>query len=141
MPEPENGPRPKIEGRKSRRPIHRTGPIKKEYTSKVLGLEGHTFDVGNAKYAAKFQKSLDAIAIHIQREYKGGPDIAKAIRDLTLPNVTVPAYPVGNNGSPPDAGDIYLWQQSVTETNKRKLLVEENKKRAYALVLDNVRPN
>ncbi len=33
----------------------------------------------NAKYAAKFQKSLDAIAIHIQREYKGKPNVAKAI--------------------------------------------------------------
>ena len=82
MPDPEAGTRPKLEGKKPRRPISRGGPIKREYTSKVLGLESHTFDVGNAKYAAKFQKSLDAIAIHIQREYKGGPDVAKAIRDL-----------------------------------------------------------
>ena len=51
------------------------------------------FDVRNAKYAAKFQKSLDAIAIHIQRECKGGPDIAKTIRDLVLPSVSLPPYP------------------------------------------------
>ncbi len=37
------------------------------------------FDVGNAKYAAEFQKFVDAMAIHIQREYKGGPNIARAI--------------------------------------------------------------
>ncbi len=44
-----------------------------------MGLESHTFDVGNAKYAAKFQKSLDGIAIYMQQEYKGEQDISKAI--------------------------------------------------------------
>ncbi len=31
-------------------------------------MESHTFDIGNVKYAAKYQKTVDAIANHIQKE-------------------------------------------------------------------------
>jgi hypothetical protein len=72
------------------------------------------FDVGNAKYAAKFQKSADAIAIHIQREYKGGPNIAKAIRDLVLPGVSLLPYPTGTSGNPPGLGEIYLCRNRAS---------------------------
>ena len=43
-------------------------PSKKELVTKVFGLESHTFDIGNAKYAAKYKKTVDAIANYIQRE-------------------------------------------------------------------------
>jgi hypothetical protein len=81
-----------------------------------------------------FKKSVDAIAIHIQCEYKGGPNIAKAIRDLVLPSMSLPPYPTGTSSNPPDPEEIYLWQQSITKMNTRKLLIKENKKRAYTLV-------
>jgi hypothetical protein len=86
---------PKIEGKKNfnRKPARHAGLAKKEFVSKVVGLESHTFDVGEAKYAAKYQKSVDAIANHIQKDYKGGPEMAQAIRDLELPVIDVPAYP------------------------------------------------
>jgi hypothetical protein len=51
---PKEGTRPKIEGKRSRRPASRAGPIWKEYDSKVVGLESHMLDVGNVKHAAKF---------------------------------------------------------------------------------------
>jgi hypothetical protein len=58
MLEPDTGMRPtwKVEGKKAQRltNTNRSGPIRKGYTSKVLGLESHMIDVGNAKYAAKF---------------------------------------------------------------------------------------
>jgi hypothetical protein len=110
--------------------------MRKDFTTKIVGLENDTFDVGNAKFAAKFQKLLEAIAIHIQREYKGGLDIAKGIRDLVLPTFTPPTYPLPE-GSPPavDEGKKYMWQQQAQATKKRKNLLEENTKRAYALVI------
>jgi hypothetical protein len=78
--------KPKIEGKHhSRRPARNAGPARKEFLTKVLGLESHTFDIGNVKHAAKYQKTVDATANHIQKEYEGGPEIAKAIRDLSLP--------------------------------------------------------
>ena len=128
--------KPKIEGkRQSRRPARNGAPARKEFVTKVVGLESHTFDIGNAKYAAKYQKTVDAIANHIQKEYKGGPEIAKAIRDMSLPTITIPAYPTAAGAAAVDPGDVFLWQQDVTEAKKRKALLEENTKRAYALVL------
>jgi len=84
--------KPNIEGtKKFRRPMRAAGqPTKKEFVTKVLGLESHTFDVGNAKYAAKYKKMVDAIANYIQREHKGGADIPKVIKALSLPTLQVP---------------------------------------------------
>jgi hypothetical protein len=64
--------KPKVKGTKSRRPIR---PPKKEFVLKVEGLETHTFNIGNAKYAAKYKKFLNAIVNYAQREYEGGPEI------------------------------------------------------------------
>ena len=74
--------KPKIDGaKKFHRPARAAGPTKKEFVTKVLGLKSHTFNIGNAKYAAKYKKTANAIANHIQREYKGRADIAKAIKE------------------------------------------------------------
>ena len=48
---------------------------KKGFVTKVLGPKSHTFNIRNAKYAAKYKKMVDANANHIQREYTGGADI------------------------------------------------------------------
>ncbi len=134
---------PKIEGaKKFRRSTWAAGPIKKEFVTKVLGLEGHTFDIGNAKYTAKYKKMVDAIANHIQREYKGGADIAKAIKALSLPTLQVPGYPKAKAGETAvDPGDIYIWQQDVAAVKKQIIQLEENKKRAYALVIGQCLPD
>jgi ATP-dependent phosphoenolpyruvate carboxykinase len=63
--------KPKIEGaKKFSRPARAAGLTEKEFVTKVLGLESHTFNIGNAKYAAKYKKTVDAIANLIQRKYK-----------------------------------------------------------------------
>jgi hypothetical protein len=94
------------------------------------------FDMGNAKYAEKFQKLVDAIAIHIQREYKGGLDIAKAIRDLILPTFASPFYPVAEDTLPViNPGKLYKWQQKAQAIEKCQNLIKENMKWAYALVI------
>ena len=136
--------KPKIEGaKKFRRPMRAAGqPTKKEFVTKVLGLESHTFDIGNAKYAAKYKKTVDAIANYIQREYKGGADIAKAIKELSLPTPQVPGYPKAKAGETVvDPGDVYIWQQDVAAVKKQIVQLEENKKRAYALVIEQCSPD
>ncbi len=83
--------KPKVEGGKPRQPFR---PIRnKEHTTKVVGLETHTFDIRNRKYAAKFKKLLEAIANYVQHEYKGGLEIAMAMRDLLLPIIDLLDYP------------------------------------------------
>jgi hypothetical protein len=75
------------------------GLAREEFITKVLvGLETHTFDIGNMKHVAKYQKSFEAISNHIQTEYKGLPEIAKAIRELSLPTIPIPNYPTANSG-------------------------------------------
>ncbi len=59
--------------------MRNSGPTRKEYEMKVVDLESHTFDIGHAKFAAKYQKTVKAIANHIQKDYKRGPEIAKAL--------------------------------------------------------------
>jgi hypothetical protein len=113
--------KPKIEGsKKFRRPVRAAGPTKKESKTKVLGLESHTFVIGNAKYAAKYKKMIDAIANYIQREYKGGADIAKAIRELSLPTLEIPGYPTIKAGATADdAGEVFFWRQDVNAVKKQ----------------------
>jgi hypothetical protein len=109
--------KPKIEGaNKFRRPMRAAlQPTKKEFVRKVLGLESHTFDIGNAKYAAKYKKTVNAIANYIQREYNGGADIAKAIKALSLPTLQVPGYPKVKAGETTvDPGDVYVNPRMCT---------------------------
>ncbi len=98
--------------------------------------------MGSAKYAAKYQKTLDTIANHIQRDYKGGPEIAKkAIRDMLVPVINVPPYPTpANPGDEVDPGAKFIWQQEVQEAMKMIALLVENKKQAYALILGQCSP-
>ena len=64
--------KPKIEGaKKFRMPARATAPLK-EFSAKVLGLESHTFDIGNAKYVAKYKKTVDTIVNHTRRNIKAG---------------------------------------------------------------------
>ncbi len=103
--------KPKIEGKRhSRRPARNAGPARKELLTRVLGLESPTFDIVNAKYAAKYQKTVDAIANHTQKKYKGGPEIAKAIRYLSLPTIAIPEYPRPSLMTAAiNPGEVFLW--------------------------------
>jgi hypothetical protein len=103
---------PKVEGGRKRNfqkgaGARNAGPTRKEYMTKVVGLESHTFDIGHAKFAAKYQKTVEAIANHIQKDYKGGPDIVKALRDLSLPVMSILNYPT-ETGGVVDQGTEYL---------------------------------
>ena len=68
--------KPKVEGKKARRP---TRAYKKEFVTTTVGLEEDTFDIGHPKYAAKYERSVDAISRHVQKEYKSGADVALAM--------------------------------------------------------------
>ena len=53
----------------------------------IVGLESNMFDL---KVCGEISEVADAIVIHVQREYKEGPDVSKAIRDLALPDFPPP---------------------------------------------------
>ncbi len=104
------------------RSARNAGPARKEFITKVAGLKNHTFDVGNAKYAAKYQKTVDVVANHIQCDYKGG-------------------YPTPAAGTVINKGLKYIWQQEVQEAMKRIVLLNKIKKQAYALVFGQCLPS
>jgi acyl carrier protein len=45
----------------------------------MAGLTEDTFDIGHPKYAAKYERSVDAIARYVQEQYKSGADVALAM--------------------------------------------------------------
>jgi hypothetical protein len=97
--------------------------------------------VENIKYATKYPKTVDGIANHIQNDYKGGPEIAKAIRNMILPVIAVPSYPSSIPGTTEvNAEAEFIRQQEVQEAMKRIALVNENKKQVYALVFGQCSP-
>jgi hypothetical protein len=130
--------KPKMKGaKKFCRPMRAAGqPTKKEFVVKVVGLESHTFSIGNAKYAAKYKKTVDAIA-----NYKPTL-IAKAIKALSLPTLQVPGYPKTKAGETAvNPGEVYIWQQDIATVKKQINQIEENKKHAYVLVIGQYSPN
>ncbi len=136
-------PKPKVEGNKKNfhcRSARHAGPARKEFITKVAGQENHTFDVGNAKYAVKYQKTVDMVANHIQRDYKGGPKIAKAIRDMILPTIVTPNYSTSVAGTVINKEVKYIWQKEVQEAMKRIALLGKNKKQVYVLVFGQCLP-
>jgi hypothetical protein len=135
--------KPKVEGsKKFRRPMRAAGlTANKEFVTKMLWPKSHTFDIGNVKYAAKYKKTVDAKANYIHREYKGGANIVKAIKELILPTLQLPGYPQAKAGETAvDPGDVYIWQQDVEAVKKQIVQFEENKKHAYALVIGQCSP-
>jgi hypothetical protein len=109
--------KPKVKGNKSRWSIR---PPKKKFVSRVAGLETHTFDIGNAKYAAKYKKSLNANANYVQRRYNGGPEIAKVMKDLVQPTIIVPTYPVATTGGQFNPGEVFLCQMATGSTRNQE---------------------
>ena len=50
----------------------------------MTGLEQDTFDIGHAKYAAKYAKSLKAILLYIRANYKQGAAITEAMKTVEI---------------------------------------------------------
>ena len=116
------------------------GKAKTEYKAKVVGLEDSTFDVGDPKYAAKFHKSVEEIGLHIQREYKDGATIVKAIKSMVAAKIDLPAPPTPSADPNDDRSKMVMWELEYKEAMKKKYELEENNKKAYALVYSQCSP-
>ena len=67
--------KPKVEGGKNRHDRRRynesnriTITTRTEYKTRITGLEEDTYDVGKAKFAAKFHNSTKHISLYVQHE-------------------------------------------------------------------------
>ena len=103
---------------------------KTEYKTKITGLEEDTYNVGKAKFAAKFQKSTKNIALYLQQEYTDGASLAHDMKLMRARSIALP--------QPPNAGtsnsDTFIWKEEYKEAKKKKMVLEVNNKEAFALV-------
>jgi hypothetical protein len=60
---------------------------------------------------------------------------------LILPTIAIPEYPRPfSKTATINPGEVFLWQQDVTEAKKRMALLTKNKKHLYALILNQCSP-
>ncbi len=114
------------------------GGPKPSFKSSVLGLEEHTFEYGSPKHVAKFVKTQKQIANYIQKKYdKGGADIASAIRNLIMPTITMPTEPDPTTAT---VVEMEIWKNQYRRADEKRATLEENGRRAYALIYDQCSP-
>ena len=74
--------KPKIEGGRGRCDRRRNftnggaSAVRLDHKTKTAGLKEDTNDVGEARFATKFQKTTDNIALYVQRKYTDGACVA-----------------------------------------------------------------
>jgi len=132
----------KVEGKRfHRRPTNKAAKDQ-EYVSTNTGVQNLTFDVGHPRHAARYQQSVEGLALYIQSNYTNGSSIAKSIRDLKLVMIEIDPYPVAEDGSggQPDQRQILMWTQTVNGQVKEQRMLAENVKKAYALIMGQCSP-
>ena len=71
----------------------------------------------------------------MQKKYEKGVVIVEAMRKLEILVIELPKYPKPAAGETLKEGDIFFWKQEVMEKKKAIVQANNNKKRAYVLVL------
>ena len=131
--------KPKIEGGKGRRDRRRnfanggasgTSAVKSDYKTKTVGLEEDTYNVGEARFAAKYQKTTDNIALYVQREYTDGAGVAYDMKAMVATVIVLPQVPARGASE----ADMFMWKEEYKQAQKKINAMEENNKKAFALV-------
>jgi hypothetical protein len=65
------------------------------------------------------------------KNIKSGADVARAMRELVAPTVTMPTYPADPNVQEA----IQIWKEELCKKRTQNLQIEESKKRVYSLVM------
>ena len=93
---------------------------KAEHKTKITGLEEDTYNIGEAKFAAKFQKSTKNISLYVQRKYTDGESLAHGMK---LMRATPIALPQPTNAGTSDL-DAFIWKEEYKEAKKKKIVLE-----------------
>ncbi len=76
-----------------------------------------------------------------KRKRNVGADIAKAIKELSLPSLQIPGFHKARTGETVvNPVDIYLWQQVAAAVKKQTVQLKKNKKHVYMLVIGQCLP-
>ena len=95
-----------------------TTTTRTEYKKRITGLKEDTYDVGKAKFSAKFQKSTENISLYVQPEYTDGASMAHDMKLMKVTSITLPSPPIaGSNNS-----DAFIWKEEYKEAKKKKIV-------------------
>ena len=120
--------KPKIEGGKGCRERCRNfanggaSAVKSDYKTKTAGLEEDTYDVREARFAAKFQKTTDNIALYVQRKYTDGASVAFDMKTMIAMIIALPPAPTSGASD----SDTFIWKEEYKEAKKKKIALEAN---------------
>ena len=110
--------------------------VKSDYKTKTAGLEEDTCDVGEARFAAKFQKTTDNIALYVQREYTDGASVAFDMKTMIATMIVLPSTPASGASD----AETFIWKEEYKEAKKKKNTLEANNKKAFALIYGQCSP-
>ena len=104
--------------------------MKSDHKTKTAGLKEDTYDVGEARFAAKFQKTTDSIALYVQREYTDGASVAFDMKTMIATIIALPPAPTSR------ASKInkFIWKEEYKEAKKNKIALDSNNKKSLALI-------
>ena len=98
----------------------------KVYKSSIPGIEKHTFNIGQNKFAAQFTQSRENVANFLQQ-------LANDKGYLVAETVRTRKQPI--NGNYPNADDLQIVRaEEVKSVAKRRLKLEELLKKGYTTV-------
>jgi len=105
----------------------------KAYKSSIPGIEKHTFNTGQHKFAAQFTQLLENVANFLQRKaHDEGYLVAETV--CTGKQQTIDLLPP-INGNDPNAEDLKIvLAEEVKSVVKCRLKLEESLKKGYATV-------
>jgi hypothetical protein len=108
----------------------RPAPVTTKFTGECADLIDCIFDCRDSKQSGKFKTTIGKLSTYVGSKYDYGGDVTKVIKTLTLITLTPPADPP--TGS--TAGVTKLWEIELTNFVKRRLKLEDNLHRLYALI-------
>jgi hypothetical protein len=105
----------------------------KAYKSSISGIEEHTFNTGQNKFAAQFTQSRENVANFLQQTaHDKGYLVAETVRTGMQQTIDLPPSIDGND---PDAEDLKIVHaEEVKSVAKHWLKLEESLKNGYATV-------
>ncbi len=110
--------------------------MKSDYKTKTTGLEEDTYKVGEARFAAKFQKTTDNIALYVQRKYTDGASVAFDMKTIIATIIVLPSMPASGASN----AKTFVWKEEYKEAKKKKNALEANNKKAFPLIYGQCSP-
>jgi hypothetical protein len=107
--------------------------VAKAYKSSISGIEEHTFNTGQNKFAAQFTQSRENVANFLQlTAHDEGYLVVETVRTGKQQTIDLPP-PIDRND--PDAEDLKIVRaEEVKSVAKRQLKLEESLKKGYGTV-------